>query len=372
MVHTLSDTGVVATDAAPDVVWVYRRSRRQWLEEWRRGERSGEFFYGLPSFRDRYRVGFIEEESVNPFLRLWFPVEWLIARRVGMGFALDVALRHLRTLNRARVLVSTVDSCGLPLAFLKRVGLLRSRVIYISQGLSDRISAYGSRRWLSRRYRDLLLGVEELVTLSAGARAGLPAWLGVPVERIRVLPFGTDCDFWRNTAPPGMMEPRIVSVGSDSGRDYPTLLAAAGDLPLHIITQQRLPLQDRPSVAHSTEHSPRELRDIYSSARFVVIPLHDRSQPSGQSAALQAMACSKAVILTRTRGWWGETFLRDGENCVVVPPGEVEALRAAMRRLWSEPGACERLGQKARETVVAHFSEARMVAALSELIAPHV
>jgi len=354
--------------AAPEVVWVYRRSRRQWLDEWRRGERSGEFFYSLPTLSRHYRVGFVEDESRRPFLRPWWSVEWLLTRRFGMGFALDVALRNLSVLKRARVVVSTVDSCGLPLALLKRLGLLPGRLIYISQGLSDRVAEYGAQRWLSRRYRHLLLGVDELVVLSAGARDGLAAWLRVPPERIRVLPFGTDCEFWRNTAPPATLGTRVVSVGSDSGRDYGTLLAAAADLPLHVVTRQPLPLHRYPDLVHSTDHSPRELRDIYSGAAFVVIPLLDRSQPSGQSATLQAMACGKAVIVTRTRGWWGEPFVRDGETCALVPPADVAALRGAMRRFWSEPELCHRIGQRAREIVTAHFSESRMAAALDQLI----
>jgi glycosyltransferase involved in cell wall biosynthesis len=249
---------------------------------------------------------------------------------------------------------------------------LPARLIYISQGLSDRVEAYGARRWLSRRYRHLLLGVDELVVLSSGARDGLAAWLLVPTERIHVLPFGTDCEFWRDTAPRGERGSRVISVGSDSGRDYPTLLAAAADLPLHIVTRQPLPSDRHSNLIHSTDHSPLELRDIYSRAAFVVIPLHERSQPSGQSAALQAMACGKAVIVTRTRGWWGEPFVRDGETCVLVPPGDVTALRDAMRRLWSEPETRRRVGQKARETVVAHFSEDRMAAALDRLIGAHL
>jgi glycosyltransferase involved in cell wall biosynthesis len=361
------------SEPAPEVIWVYRRSRRQWLDEWRRGERSGEFFYSMPTLGRRYRVGFVEDESRHPFRRPWFPVERILARRLGMGFALDVALRNLRALRGARVVVSTVDSCGLPLALLKRMGLLPGRLIYISQGLSDRIAVYGAQRWLSRRYRHLLLGVDELVVLSPGARDGLAAWLGVAPERIRVLPFGTDSLFWRDTTAAARARPkRIVSVGSDAGRDYPTLLAAAADLPLHIVTRQPLPVDRYPNLIHSTDHSPLELRDIYSGAAFVVIPLLNRSQPSGQSATLQAMACGKSVIVTRTRGWWGEPFVRDGEACVLVPPGDVLALRDAIRRFWSEPELCRRIGQKARETVVAHFSEDRMAAALDRLIGTHV
>jgi glycosyltransferase involved in cell wall biosynthesis len=372
MVRAIDGDGTIGTASTAEVIWVYRRRRRQWLEDWRRGEGSSEFFYGLLSLRARYRVGFVEEEGRAPFARPWYPFERLIARRLGMGFALDLALRNLADLNRARIVISTVDACGLPLAFLKAAGLLRTPLIYISQGLSDRVAAYGADRWLSRRYRRFLLGVEELLTLSAGAQTSLAAWLGVPPARVRVLPFGADCDFWRSTAPAERCPGPIVSVGSDAGRDYPTLLAAVDDLPLHIVTTLPVAVDGRANVTTTTTHTSTELRDIYSGSRFLVIPLHDRSQPSGQSTALQAMACGTAAVLSRTRGWWGETHLRDGENCVLVPPGRVDALRDAIRRLWDDPRRCAAIGARARQTVVEHFGEGRMASILDGLVAAHL
>lgn len=133
MVRAIDGDGTIGTASTAEVIWVYRRRRRQWLEDWRRGEGSSEFFYGLLSLRARYRVGFVEEEGRAPFARPWYPFERLIARRLGMGFALDLALRNLADLNRARIVISTVDACGLPLAFLKAAGLLRTPLIYISQ-----------------------------------------------------------------------------------------------------------------------------------------------------------------------------------------------------------------------------------------------
>lgn len=369
--RSVSSSRSAATHEAPAVVWVFRRSRRQWLREWEHGQRSSEFFYGLLSLRDRFHVDFVEDESPDPRRRVWYPIERLVARRIGMGFALDLALKRLRVLNRARVVVSTSDACGLPLALLRARGLLRSALVYVSQGLSDRVAAYGRQRALARWYRRLLLGVDELATLSDGAAAGLADWLGVPPARVHVLPFGTDHAFWRPTAPPGAGE-YVISVGSDAGRDYPTLLAACDDLPLHIVTRQPLARAGRPRVVHTSDHSPTELRDLYSRARLAVFPLLDRDQPGGQSAALQAMACARPVVLTRTRGWWGESFLRDGQNCVLVPPGDVAALRRALGALWAAPARCAEIGNAARDTVVAHFGEGRFAAALGDVLAAHV
>jgi glycosyltransferase involved in cell wall biosynthesis len=349
------------------VVWVFRRHRKKQLAEIQKGESSKEFFYGFLTLRNRFQAQFIEDARSNLLWIFWYPIERVLSKRMGMGFALHIPLWQWRTLRSADVIIATNDACGLPIALLKRWGFLRGRLLYISQGLSDRIDFYGKQKALSRFYHQLLRqSVDQLVVLSEGARRGLAQWLEMAEDGIELLPFGTDLEFWHQTAVPGTN--RILSIGSDPGRDYGTLLSAT-QWPLHIITSQRLPGAPNQNVTQSTQHPSVELRDLFSGARFVVIPLHDRDQPSGQSAGLQAMACGKALILTRTRGWWGETSLVDGENCLQVPPGDIPALRRAIERLWNDPALCERLGNQARKTVEDHFSESRMAESLGAIIA---
>jgi glycosyltransferase involved in cell wall biosynthesis len=44
-------------------------------------------------------------------------------------------------------------------------------------------------------------------------------------------------------------------------------------------------------------------------------------------------------------------FLRHEETCLVVPPGDAAAFRAALARLLAEPDTCARLGAAARRLV---------------------
>src|SRR2546428_11446981 len=120
MVRVLGMDGTIGTASTADVVWVYRRRRRQWLEEWQRGEGSSEFFYGLLSLRDRYQVGFVEDEGRAPFARPWYPFERLIAPPRRMGLTLPRAPRNLAPLPRAPRLLSPRRACGVPLASLDR------------------------------------------------------------------------------------------------------------------------------------------------------------------------------------------------------------------------------------------------------------
>jgi len=105
----------------------------------------------------------------------------------------------------------------------------------------------------------------------------------------------------------------------------------------------------------SDSMTDEELRRLYCAARAVVVPLKDVWQPSGYSVALQAMSCARPVILSRIRGLWSRELLRDGENCLLIPPGDAAALGAAIGRLMSDPDLAARLGRAARETALAHF-----------------
>lgn len=51
--------------------------------------------------------------------------------------------------------------------------------------------------------------------------------------------------------------------------------------------------------------------------------------------------------------------VRDGESALLVPPGNVNAIGAALRRLWADPALRERLGARAQEAVVGYSWAAR-------------
>jgi glycosyltransferase involved in cell wall biosynthesis len=106
---------------------------------------------------------------------------------------------------------------------------------------------------------------------------------------------------------------------------------------------------------NSDSMTDRDLRRLYNAATAVIVPLKDVYQPSGYSVTLQAMSCGRPVVLSNIRGLWTKTLLKDGENCLLVPPGDAVALGAAIGRIRSNSELARRLGRAARETAVAHF-----------------
>ena len=123
------------------------------------------------------------------------------------------------------------------------------------------------------------------------------------------------------------------------------------------MTRQKLPreLVDK-AVRVGSQYSQIELRTLYQKAYFVVIPLKDVDQPSGQSATLQAMACGKAVILSRTKGLWEPEKMKHMETCYLVEPGSVSSLRQAISFLGSHLEEAKRIGQNGRRLVEIRYN----------------
>ena len=82
------------------------------------------------------------------------------------------------------------------------------------------------------------------------------------------------------------------------------------------------------------------------------------------TVAMEAMAMSRPLIATRMGGL--TDLVVDGENGLLVPPDDVEALRQAMAALLSNPARCEQMGQAGKRRLAA-FQASHVVQRLEEL-----
>jgi glycosyltransferase involved in cell wall biosynthesis len=87
-----------------------------------------------------------------------------------------------------------------------------------------------------------------------------------------------------------------------------------------------------------------------------VMPSH---WEGGPITVLEAMAMGRPVVATAV-GMVPEVVC-DGENGILVPPAQPEALTAAVRSLLEHPATATSLGRRARETALASFSRKAMV-----------
>ncbi|MBN4666580.1 glycosyltransferase [Pandoraea nosoerga] len=96
-----------------------------------------------------------------------------------------------------------------------------------------------------------------------------------------------------------------------------------------------------------------------------VFPSHIRSEAFGISL-LEAAMHGKPMISAEIGT--GTTFINVAEQTgIVVPPANVNALRAALVRLWQAPAERERMGHAARERFLDLFTSNRMIGSYLDL-----
>jgi glycosyltransferase involved in cell wall biosynthesis len=157
--------------------------------------------------------------------------------------------------------------------------------------------------------------------------------------------------------------PRVLAVGRlifDKGMDLVVEAAAAAGTPLTIAgdgpERERIATRVRAAGADVRMEGavPHDRLDrLYRESPIVV--LASRRGEGLPNALLEAFAWGRAVVATSVGGV--PDLVRDGENGLLVPPGDPAALRAAIIRLREEPGLAERLAAEGRRTAEAHAWE---------------
>jgi glycosyltransferase involved in cell wall biosynthesis len=126
------------------------------------------------------------------------------------------------------------------------------------------------------------------------------------------------------------------------------LVAATRGLPLVVAGDGPL-RAEVPGALGMVPHD--ELLRLYGSAAVVACP--SRREGFGV-ACLEAMAAGRPVVASDVGGL--RDLVVDGETGLLVPPGDVTALRAALERLLGDAELRARLGRAARERVLAEFT----------------
>lgn len=207
-----------------------------------------------------------------------------------------------------------------------------------------------------------------VLTVSDSSRTDVIAQMGVPADRITVVPVGVDQQVFCPQAVPKVPGRLMVTSSSDVPMKglVPLLEAVAKvrterSVELVVIGRPRpggrvdraiasLGLAD--SVRCVSGISDQELARLYGEAQLAVVP----SLYEGFSLpAIEAMACGVPVLAT-TGGALPEVVGNDGETGLLVPPGDPGALAAGINRLLDDGELRSALGEAGRKRVLQRFT----------------
>jgi glycosyltransferase involved in cell wall biosynthesis len=285
------------------------------------------------------------------------------------GYAGDFAtvLASRREANSADVVLSTVDTVGIPAVLLGAARLLRSPLVYVSIGLPHRLAQL--RNGFARRaYERAFRRTAAIVAYGHAEAEELRAWL--PGHDVRFVPFGVDAAAFA----PHDVEPEtdVVSVGMDPERDYALLSRVAAALPERSFSVVASADQARSlggaNVAVAAELPFAETQARIARARVVALPVRDNLYSGATTTLLQAMAAGKPVVVSRTAAIAEGYNLEDGVNVRLVAPGDEVAFAGALQELLADEDSAAALGRRARESVERDLGWDRYVDRMADVL----
>lgn len=268
-----------------------------------------------------YGAGVAGNLRRRPYLALALPLMLAGFARAARTAAAGADLVHAHWLPSGVVAMTTrkpfvVQVWGTDVELARRVPSLARRVLRRARLVIAPSTA------LAEEAR--LLGAGEVRVIPSGV--DLPAAVGEEADPPEVLYAG------RLSAEKGVRE----------------LVAAADGLPLVVAGDG--PLRDEvPGALGFVPHD--ELERLYARAAVVACP--SRREGFGVVCA-EAMAYGRPVVAGDVGGL--RDLVRHEETGLLVPPGDVGALRAAMQRLLADPDLRRRFGEAGRARIAEHFT----------------
>jgi glycosyltransferase involved in cell wall biosynthesis len=202
--------------------------------------------------------------------------------------------------------------------------------------------------------------------------------LGAPPQRTATVPYGVDLESFSpaprgdrgavrsslGATPDGVL---VLAVGRlvekkgfrhliDAAARCPVQLAIAGAGDLEAELRERARQRNAPVRFVG----PLERADVAAAlAAADVVAVPSVRDAAGNvdglpNVLLEAMASGRAVVASRVAGI--PDVVRDGDDGLLVPPGDALALAAALSRLAADPAERERLGRAARSAAETRFS----------------
>lgn len=348
------------------------------------GKFPTDLLYGYEFLSKKYSVKILEQDELSPGpTRSWLQEQWLQYRMRRDGVKWDhvewySTPENLVKLNESDFIFTTTGTQGVALSILRHQKKLKAKLIFLATGLCD----YSSQKVFWEKLREVAPDVI-WASLSEGEIEELQRKLG---QEVHYIPFGTDIDFWTpDEKISDNDEPYVLSVGNDAKRDYELLVKAwKPEYPLlKIVTQRALPrlpanIQKvdsdwcfKPAQQEGVNallDQAKELRDLYQKSFFVIVPLQETFQPSGQSVTQQGMVMKKAVVVSKIQGMWNKVLMKDEDSVLFIKPHDEISLQTAVEKLIRDHSLRKSLSERGREVVLQNFSTKNTAEAMERVL----
>ncbi len=267
-------------------------------------------------------------------------------------------LSNLSQANKSDIVFSTVDVLGIPLVFLKSIGILKPTLVYATIGLFERLPQLKNKTYFTKILHRLFHSVDRWISYGWSEYCQVKSCFfdNQSKNRLFFIPFGVNCEYFKPRKIDVMYD--VVSIGGDVNRDFSSLVKFAFRNPsvrIKVITNDFLANRDfqvRPDNIDLLIDVPfNNLLYHFNSAKIVALPIHENSYSGATTTLLQAMSMEKAVVVSKVGAIEHGYDFADQINLLFSIPNDYCDFERALQSLLSDTCKADLIGKRAREHV---------------------
>jgi hypothetical protein len=198
--------------------------------------------------------------------------------------------------------------------------------------------------------------IDRFVVHSRAEVTACSEWLQLPTSRFTFVPLQRAVI--EGNVSEDSTSPFILAMGS-AGRDYRLLFDVLTELKYRAVVVAGAHAVEGLSVPDNVEIkyglTIAQCHDLLQQACFSVTPIRNVTTASGQVTLIDAMMYGRAQVVTSCPG--SVDYLTHGQQALMVPPGDREALRSAIQLLWQDKMLRHTMGRSGRQRMVREFSD---------------
>ncbi len=331
-----------------------------------------EFFYGynfLINFYDENNL--IEFNYENKSLLLGF-FEKLLNKLSDLPFFFQyiMTLENYKIIKNSDDIVMTNQRVAFSSVLMIFLGKLRKEInvhVFI-MGLLNRKVNYRIKGLFRRIFIRILFSTSKnLFFLSEGEYKYAKRNYQKYKDKFIFEPFCIDLDFWKPKKEFNSKNDKIqiLFIGNDGSRDYEfvkSLVNKSENIEFNLISNQFKKDEFKQNVNLyngswvDNKISDEKIKDFYYKADLTIIPLIDTLQPSGQSVALQSIACGTPVLITKTSGFWDPSKFENKNNIIFCEKNDADYWLGEIESVCGDKKLMETLKENGIKTVESNYS----------------
>jgi len=341
------------------IIFFYRDGRIKKLHN--KNLESREFFFGYDYLKKKnYDLKIIEDNSIGISN---FHFIFRIINRLFLFTKLPIGtmisfLFHFQKVDKNRILILTTNTQGIIFSIAKSLNLINNEIYFVIMGaVSVKISKL-KQLFFNYIFKNINLIVQSKPELY---------FLETKLPKIRkfFVPFGVNDEFWNssNKVKNTNHDRFVLSIGNDLSRDYNTLISSWKDNFPRLIIITSLPIKSNKKNIDIIKGDWKkyiltdfQIKEYYQKCLFVVLPIKNVIDASGQSVCLQAMACKKSVIISKTIGFWDDEYFENYKNILFCNHSDPKDLSIKVNELLFDNNLNYNIAKNAQILIKKKFS----------------